>query len=168
MRLSQQLIFEVIILKIISKGIIISATLLLFSGCSFEEIKSDKNIVTSDSAETTTTMQVLEVPELTTTTTAATTPAEVIPGEDVTSVVEENNPFPALMITTANVNARKGPSTADEISQTVVEGTEVTVVGYADGWYQIDLDGETLYIIEDYLEAVVENSDESDEEEQQE
>lgn len=130
----------------------------MLSGCSFEEIKSDKNIVTSETKATTTTMQVLEVPELTTTTPAVTTPAEPVPGE-TTPVTEEESPFPVTMITTANVNARKGPSTADEISQTVVEGTEVTVVGYADGWYQIDLNGETLYIIEDYLEVVEEEEE---------
>lgn len=145
-------------MKLIKKTIIMLGVAAMLSGCSFEEIKSDKNIVTSETKATTTTMQVLEVPELTTTTPAVTTPAEPVPGE-TTPVTEEESPFPVTMITTANVNARKGPSTADEISQTVVEGTEVTVVGYADGWYQIDLNGETLYIIEDYLEVVEEEEE---------
>ncbi|MBQ7755795.1 MAG: SH3 domain-containing protein [Oscillospiraceae bacterium] len=152
-------------MKLIKKTIIMLGVAAMLSGCSFEEIKSDKNIVISETKATTTTMQVLEVPELTTTTPAVTTPAEPVPGE-TTPVTEEESPFPVTMITTANVNARKGPSTADEIAQTVVASTEVTAIGYVDGWYQIDLNGETLYIIEDYLEfAPVE--DESEESEQE-
>ena len=58
------------------------------------------------------------------------------------------------MVATTNVNARKGPSTADEIALTVVEGTEVTVLGLSQGWYKVDIDGEELYIIQDYLEEV--------------
>ena len=138
-------------MNLFKKAVLMVAAASLLSGCSFEEIKSDKNIITSETVASTTTMQVLEVPEITTTTTVATAPSETLPGED--EPVEES-PYPATMKTTANVNARKGPSTADEIFKTVVEGTEVTVIGYADSWYQIDLDGETVYIIEDYLEIV--------------
>ena len=41
----------------------------------------------------------------------------------------EPSPYPAKMITTANVNARSGASTADGIIKVVEEGTEITVVG---------------------------------------
>jgi len=140
-------------LKLIKKAFIIIAVSAMLSGCSFQEIKSDKDILTSENQSTTTTLQVLGVPDLTTTTPPITNPSGTLPGEDDPEV---ESPYPCTMITTANVNARKGPSTADTISQTVIEGTEVKVIGYADGWYQVDIDGETLYIIEDYLEEVSE------------
>lgn len=124
---------------------------MMLSGCGFTEIKSDKDIVTSETSATTTTIQVLEVPD-TTTTTPSDEPVADVTGEEVTS--GEESPYPAVMISTANVNARRGPSTADEIAVMVVEGTEVTVLGITDGWYQVEIDGEQLYIIQDYLAEV--------------
>lgn len=145
-------------MKLVKKvfAVVIFATML--TGCGFTEIKSDKDIVTSETSATTTTVQVLEVPDTTTTTTPADTDEPVIdlPGEDVPPT--EESPYPAVMISTANVNARRGPSTADEIAVMVIEGTEVTVLGITDGWYQVEIDGEQLYIIQDYL-AEVETED---------
>lgn len=125
---------------------------MMLTGCGFTEIKSDKDIVTSETSATTTTIQVLEVPDTTTTTTPADEPVVDVPGEEVPPV--EESPYPAVMVSTANVNARRGPSTADEIAVMVVEGTEVTVLGITDGWYQVEIDGEQLYIIQDYLAEV--------------
>lgn len=122
----------------------------MLSGCGFQNIKSDKDVLTSKNTSSTTALQVIDVPDTTTTPTVSDEPA--ISTDEI-----QPSPFPMTMVATTNVNARRGPSTADEIAQTVVEGTEVTAIGLTDdGWYQVEINGEQLYIIQDYLEEVEE------------
>lgn len=137
-------------LKFLKKAWAVAAAAAMLSGCGFQNIKSDKDVLTSKNTSSTTALQVIDVPDTTTTPTVSDEPA--ISTDEI-----QPSPFPMTMVATTNVNARRGPSTADEIAQTVVEGTEVTAIGLTDdGWYQVEINGEQLYIIQDYLEEVEE------------
>lgn len=127
------------------------------SACGFVEIKTDKNIVKPDEESTTTSNVTLEVPTVTSELENTTPP---VISDDPAIPDEPQSPFPMEMMTTANVNARKEPSTAGEIVEIVSEGTKVKAVGYSDGWYEIELDGAQVFIIENYLEEISEPSEE--------
>lgn len=136
-------------MKLFTKALAVAAALTL-TGCGgFSDIKSDTDIITANTSASTTTQQTLSVPELTAPTVSETPPSSNS-GEDIVPPEIEDE-YPVSMIATANVNARKGPSIADEIDHMVIEGTEVKVTGLADGWYQVEIDGKQLYIIGDYL-----------------
>lgn len=136
-------------MKKIILAAVVSVCMLGLSGCGFKDIDSDTEIVA-------------------TTTTAYEDSALIIPTETTAPEVEiptftdppEDSPYPAAMRVTANVNARKGASTADDIIQIIESGTEITVVGEKDGWYQIDLDGNEAYVIMDYVEEIPEGEQE--------
>lgn len=123
------------------------ALTIMLSGCGFTQIKSDSEIIKPDPASTTTTNQTLEVPPVTE------PPAETTPsGSQSTEPSDEPvSPYPIEMVATANVNARKEPSTSGEIVQIVSEGTVVSAIGYSDGWYKVEVDGQEVYIIENFL-----------------
>lgn len=137
-------------MKNAKKALAVLFTVVMLTGCGFEEIKTDKDIVTKETSVTTTAQLTLEVPTVTT------KPAESGSDGSQTSEpdVNSDSPYPLQMIATANVNARKEPSTAGEIFKIVSEGTEVKVIDYIDGWYKVEVDSTEVYIIENYLEKV--------------
>lgn len=140
-------------MKIFKKAFAITLVALTLAGCGFVEIKSDTDIIKPEEEPTTSTNVTLEVPEVTTPEPEVTTPTDTST-EVSTEPEEPASPYPMEMKTTANVNARKDPSTAGEIIQIVPEGTTVKAVGFTDGWYEVDLDGEKAYIIENYVEEI--------------
>lgn len=126
-----------------------AAAALLLTGCGFQDINSNASIV----ATTTT----YEDPSLMLTPSSETsTTSPDIPDEPTETDPPEESPFPAKMKTTANVNARTGASTANDIIKLLEEGTVIEVLGEQDGWYKIDLDGSEAYVIKDYVEEVSE------------
>ena len=144
-------------MKFVKKACAVIFAITMLSGCGFQDIESDSEVLKTDVQSGTLPVQTLEPPQ---TTTPAVddiqdpeNPDNQKPDTDVPSD-EPVEAVPVVMVATTNVNARKGPSTADEIALTVVEGTEVTVLGLSQGWYKVDIDGEELYIIQDYLEEV--------------
>lgn len=133
-------------MKTLKKAFVVVASVLLMTGCGFTSIKSDSEIIKPDQASTTTN-QTLEVPPVT-------EPPEVTTPTGTESSVpsdEPASPYPMEMVATANVNARKEPSTSGEIIQIVSEGTVVKAIGYSDGWYKVEVDGQEVYIIENFL-----------------
>ncbi|MFJ5623304.1 D-alanyl-D-alanine carboxypeptidase family protein [Peribacillus loiseleuriae] len=65
-----------------------------------------------------------------------------------------------IYTTTANLNIRTGPSTANKIITTVKEGTQLTVVGKAtNGWLKVSLKGQTGYVSSQYVKALNSSSD---------
>ncbi|GAB2903272.1 SH3 domain-containing protein [Neomicrococcus lactis] len=56
--------------------------------------------------------------------------------------------------TTANVNMRTGAGTTYAVLATVPSGTNVSVIGSANGWYKVTYNGKTGWMIDDYLKAV--------------
>lgn len=58
--------------------------------------------------------------------------------------------------TTANLNIRSGPSTANAIVATVKQGTQLTVVGQASsGWLKVSYQGKTGYVSSQYVKKSV-------------
>lgn len=52
-----------------------------------------------------------------------------------------------------NVNLRLGPDTSYDVVTTISYGTQVVATGQTDnGWYVVDYDGQTLYVIGDYMQ----------------
>lgn len=127
--------------KIKKISVVLGAALLL-SGCGFHDIETNTSIITTTTAPTDSVL--LPPPESSEPDSTSQTTGE--PGEP--------SPYPAKMITTANVNARSGASTADGIIKVVEEGTEITVVGEKDDWYKVDLDGTEAYIIKEYVSEI--------------
>ena len=128
----------------------------LFSGCGFEDIETNTSIIV-----TTTTGQ--QGPLMTPDSSVDPGSSDNESSENTTpseSDDQSGDPYPSLYRATANVNARSGPSTDDEIVKVVDEGTELTVTGKQDNWYIVEIDGVVAYIIEDYLEG--ENSNEEE------
>lgn len=74
--------------------------------------------------------------------TATPTPTKAITVKEIT---------PKEMITTADVNARRGPSTDYSIIRLLSQNTKITVTGESGGWYRINLDDETAYVFADYV-----------------
>ena len=80
---------------------------LLLSSCSFHDIESNKSIITTTTVDSNSTGF---VPEGTTTPSSTNTPTT-----DSTENPDSKDGYPVKMKTTANVNARAGASTVDEI-----------------------------------------------------
>jgi len=52
-----------------------------------------------------------------------------------------------------NVNLRLGPDTSYDVVTTISYGTQVVATGQTDnGWYVVDYDGQTVYVISDYMQ----------------
>lgn len=49
-------------------------------------------------------------------------------------------------VNTSEINVRKGPSTSSELVKKLSLNTEVTIVGEDGDWYQVELDGQKVYI----------------------
>lgn len=139
---------EVIILKRPAIIAVLAAVTFSLTGCGFQDIEADTAIV----ATTTTYSDPLLVEPAETTTAATTTPEKKT--ESKKTEPPEKSPYPAVMKTTANVNARTAPSTSGDVIETLAEGSEIKVIGEKDGWYKIELEGaDEAYVIKDYVEA---------------
>lgn len=52
-----------------------------------------------------------------------------------------------------NVNVRLGPDTSYDVVTTLAYGTQVVATGQTDnGWYALDYDGQTVYVIDAYMQ----------------
>lgn len=55
--------------------------------------------------------------------------------------------------TTANLNMRTGPTTGYKIIMTLPKGTKINVESYNNGWYKINHNGKSGYVIDDYVKV---------------
>jgi len=64
---------------------------------------------------------------------------------------------------TANggLNLRKGPSTSDEIIQTIPEGVIVTILAEGDEWHKVDYRGEIGWVYAEYVQILPTNGSDS-------
>jgi len=67
-------------------------------------------------------------------------------------------PVPAVTTsykrTTANLNMRKGPSTAESIISTIPNGTKVETSSVVSGWYEVTYNGKTGWVSGQYLTSL--------------
>ena len=125
--------------------VLIAASLsLALGGCGFNDIENNTSIIV-----TTTTAQHGPLMTPDSAVDSDSSGGTVTKGEDT----EPAQPDEIIFKTTANVNARSGPSTDFEVVKVVSEGTEVVVTGKEDNWYKVQIEGISAYIIEDYLDG---------------
>jgi D-alanyl-D-alanine carboxypeptidase len=76
---------------------------------------------------------------------------------------EEEEFSDTYLFTTDYLNMRTGPGTEHEKIRTIPVGEKVHAIGYEDGWYLIEYNGQTGYSIGDYLSELLEEGEESPE-----
>ena len=59
--------------------------------------------------------------------------------------------YDAYLYTNDHVNVRKMPGTDAEVLDTMAKGDKVKVTGESDGWFKVDINGNTGYIRKDFL-----------------
>lgn len=74
---------------------------------------------------------------------------------------EEEEFSDTYLFTTDYLNMRTGPGTQHEKIRTIPVGEKVRAIGYEDGWYQIEYNGQTGYSIGDYLSELMEGGEEN-------
>lgn len=121
---------------------------LILSGCSFQDIDTDKTLITTTEDSDNSGI----VPAITTTNSEITSP------EDSTIDDSDDSKFPFKTKVTANVNARLGASTADDIFKIIPGGTEITVIGESGDWYKITINKKEVYVIKEYVEDIIDDS----------
>lgn len=109
-------------------------------------------LTTTTTAQTTTESETTTTTEATTTTTTApATTTTVTTTEKKPEYTEEEIEKTVFYLTT-NVNLRKGPGTSFSKIVTLKKNTAVTAfVKVSNGWYKVEANGYTGYIIDDYL-----------------
>ena len=124
---------------------------LILSGCSFQDIGTDKTLITTTEDSDNSGI----VPAITTTNSEITSPEDSTIDDSDDS---NDSKFPFKTKVTANVNARMGASTADDIFKIIPGGTEITVVGESGDWYKITINKKEVYVIKEYVEDIIDNS----------
>ena len=91
-------------------------------------------------------------------TTPAATVAATEPVMETEPIVPETTPAPepttAIYMTTTGVKVRTEPNTDCRVLAVLDAGTQVTYKGEADGWVNIDYNGEDAYIKSDFVQPV--------------
>lgn len=118
-----------------------------------EDVTTTSEAVKTEETTTTTTVEVKEEKAETTTTTAVTTTAQTTTTKATTkSEPEEVEIKTKTFYLTTNVNLRKGAGTSFAKICTLNKNTEVKAVAQvSNGWYKVEANGKTGYIIDDYL-----------------
>lgn len=115
------------------------------------EASSTTTAQTTTAASTTTTKAVTTTAVTTSKASATTTKAATTTTAKKTEYTEEAISKTTFYLTT-NVNLRKGASTSYGKITTLKKGTAVTAVAkVSNGWYKVEVNGYTGYLIDDYL-----------------
>lgn len=80
------------------------------------------------------------------------TEGDITEGDDTFTVTEDGG---TITVTANDVNIRSGPGTEYESIDKVSYGVPLAMTGKVGNWYQIDYNGTTAYIIEDYVVVTV-------------
>ncbi|MCM3727694.1 SH3 domain-containing protein [Neobacillus cucumis] len=73
------------------------------------------------------------------------------PGRDIPNSTLVVYPDNIIGNTTGSVNLRTGPSTSDSIITTLSANTNITVLGYQNGWYKVSVNGTVGWISANYV-----------------
>ncbi|MGM0396513.1 MAG: D-alanyl-D-alanine carboxypeptidase family protein [Bacillota bacterium] len=84
-------------------------------------------------------------------------PEEPVEEEPVEEAEEEFQE--TYLFTTDYLNMRTGPGTENEKIRTIPAGEKVKAIGYEDGWYLIEYNGQTGYSIDEYLSELLEEGE---------
>ena len=74
-------------------------------------------------------------------------------GSDVDTLLSSENYTSYAMVTAPVLNVRSGAGLYNDIIGQYSEDEKLHLLGYQDGWYKVDYDGETGYVSADWLKA---------------
>lgn len=74
-------------------------------------------------------------------------------GSDVDALLSSGEYTSYARVTAPTLNVRSGAGTDNDIIGQYGDGEKLHLLGYQDGWYQVDYDGETGYVSADWLRA---------------